>query len=234
MFRSFLRRTLLFIGWLISKLLFKLVINGRYNLPASGPFIIIANHFSWFEAPLIAIHLPYKPIYMAATELQDNPFLKLLFYAFEVIPVWRGQVDRNALKQALGVLEQGGVLGIMPEGGIDPDLQERIQKGEKAAHVGQNFDRSQLMPSRPGAAYLATKSQAAILPLAFIGTENTLRNLRRFKRTPVELRIGELFWLKTAESPTNRRQYLQTMGDEMMHHIAALLPPENRGPYLLP
>lgn len=237
MLRSFIRFIFFAIGWLISKWLFKLTITGRENLPPGGPLILIANHFSWFEAPLIALNLPYKPVYMGATELQEYRILKLLFYAFEAIPVWRGQVDRKAFKQALAVLQQGGVLGIMPEGGIDLEIRDRTMQGEKTAHTGNGrFSRNTLISARPGAAYLAVKSQAPILPIVFLGTENTLNNIRCLRRTPVMMIIGPVFGPLTAEPTTadrsHKRQYLDNLGDQMMYQLAALLPPENRGSYL--
>jgi 1-acyl-sn-glycerol-3-phosphate acyltransferase len=93
---------------------------------------------------------------------------------------------------------------------------------------------AQLIEARPGSAYLATRSQARILPIAFLGTEQILANIRRLKRTKVTMRIGPVFGPlvidQTLRGPA-RRQRLDEYGDEMMRHIAALMPPENRGPY---
>lgn len=237
MIYTFLRYLLVFFGrYVLSKLFFKLTITGRQHLPQDGPLIIITNHFSWFEAPLIILHLPYKVSFLAATELQRFRLFRLLMPIFDLIPIWRGQVDRAALRRARQTLDQGGVIGILPEGGVNPELQALVASGQPINEVEGHTSRpsAQLIKARPGAAYLAVHSQAAILPVAFLGTEQILQNVKRLRRTPVTLHIGPAFGPLTLEKGVHgpaRRQRLGKLGDLMMAHIAALLPPENRGPY---
>ena len=91
-----------------------------------------------------------------------------------------------------------------------------------------------MITPRPGAAYLAVRSGAPVLPTAFLGTENILPNLKRLRRTPVRMIIGPVFGplvIDPARSKPERRAQLDEMGHEMMRHMAALMPPENRGPY---
>ena len=83
-------------------------------------------------------------------------------------------------------------------------------------------------------AYLAVRSGAPVLPTACLGTERIAANLRRLRRTPVRLIIGPVFGPLVVDeslSKTERRERLDELGHEMMRHMAALLPPENRGPY---
>lgn len=227
----------LFVGRALSRLLFRITIAGRENLiSGAGPLVIISNHFSWFEAPLIRLYLPYQITYLAATELQRFRFLRYLMRLFDVIPIWRGQVDRRALRAALGRLQQNGIICIFPEGGIDPDLQARIAGGEQIEETRGHLTRAsaQLIPARPGAAYLALRGRARILPIAFMGTEKTFENLRRWRRTDVQMIIGPAFGPLTYEGGRRQapdREQLNRAADEMMRRLAALLPPENRGPY---
>lgn len=235
MIRRFLRFWLIGLAYGLSKLMFKLSVSGMENLPTQRPLIIISNHFSWFEASLIFLHLPFKEAYyMAATELQAYAPLRLLFYTFNSIPVWRGQVDRQALSQALAVLKEGGILTIFPEGGIDPDLQETIQSGQTTQWGDGRTSRSELIAARPGVAYLAATSGALILPVAFLGTEHTLANLKRFRRTAVTMTIGTPFGPLPAPHGlhgTAKRNHLHALGHHMMYQLAELLPAENRGYY---
>ena len=93
---------------------------------------------------------------------------------------------------------------------------------------------AQLFTPRPGAAFLATRRGAPVLPTAFLGTEKVLPNLKRLRRTPVRLIIGPVFGplvIDPALPKSERRAQLDELGHEMMRHIAALMPPENRGPY---
>jgi 1-acyl-sn-glycerol-3-phosphate acyltransferase len=237
MLRSLRHTFLLFLGRLLKKIFVSLTITGWENLPEKGPLIVISNHFSLFEAPLIGLTLPTIPTYMVATELQSHWFVRILFSAFDLIPVWRGQVDRAALQQALRTLEKGGVVGIMPEGGIVPDLMAAISSGEQipSLPLEQTARQSaQLIRARPGVAYLATRSSAQILPIAFLGTEKIIGNTKRLRRTKVKMIIGRPFGPLTLDATLRgaaRRQCLDELGDIMMCHLAALMPPENRGLY---
>ena len=221
-----------FVLWLF----IKLEITGEENLTEERPLLVICNHFSLFEPALLEVHLPFKMTFFAAVELQQNAIARLLLSVVDTILVHRSRADREALRQASAVLEAGGRLVIMPEGGIDPELRDVMASGEERPFTdGMNSRLSALLiKARPGSAYLATRSQALILPIAILGAEQVLDNIRHFKRTKVTMRIGPVFGpliLDTAHRGAARRQQLDAYGDEMMHHIAALMPPENRGPY---
>lgn len=225
------------IGWPLFHTILKITVEGRENLPPKGtPLIIICNHFSWFEAPLLYGKLPYKITYLGSAEVWEHPIGRRLAMAVGAIPVHRGRPEREALKQSLAVLNEGHVLGIFPEAGIDPDLRPLTDSGINVAGVNGQKSRipPRLIPARPGAAYFAVKSGALILPTAVLNGEYILTNLRKCKRTPVKIIIGKPFGPLTVDDSlrsTARRHAIDALGDEMMHHIADLLPPEQRGPY---
>jgi 1-acyl-sn-glycerol-3-phosphate acyltransferase len=223
---------------LLFRLGLKLEIEGWEHLPPGGPLIVIGNHFSIFEAPILMSFLPYRDriTWLAATELQESVILKALIKLYNIIPVWRGQPDRTAIHGALDWLAGGGVVGIMPEGGVDETLRPLTTAGiQTTLHGGPNSRVDpQLITPRPGAAYLAVRSGAPVLPTAFLGTEKILPNLRRLRRTPVRMIIGPVFGpllIDPSLPKPKRREMLDDMGHEMMRHMAALIPPENRGPY---
>ncbi|MEZ4519735.1 MAG: lysophospholipid acyltransferase family protein [Chloroflexota bacterium] len=87
---------------MLAAIFLKLEIIGWENLPPGGPLIVISNHFGIFEAPLLMVLLPYgdEMTFLAATELQESRILRYLIDLFHIIPIWRGQPDRNALRQA--------------------------------------------------------------------------------------------------------------------------------------
>jgi 1-acyl-sn-glycerol-3-phosphate acyltransferase len=236
-----MKRLARLITFLIGIPLFHIVLQmrvvGRENLPSKGePLILICNHFSWFEVPLLYGKLPYKIIVLGSAEVWQHPIGRFLAYAFEGIPIRRGQPERVALKRAAEVLARCQVLGIFPEGGIDPELRPLTDAGINIVGVHGQTARipGRLITPKPGAAYFAVASGARVLPTAVIGAEYTLANLRRFKRTPVTLVIGRPFGPLTLPSDCKgaaRRTAINAYGEEMMYHIAALLPPEQRGPY---
>ena len=223
---------------LLFRIFLKLEIEGWENLPPGGPLIVISHHFSLFEGPILLTFLPYREriTWMAATELQESRILKFLIKLYGIIPVWRGQPDRTAIHRALDWLAQGNVIGIMPEGSVDETLRQQTLTGIQTGMTeGPNSRESaQLFTPRPGAAFLATRSGAPVLPTAFLGTEKVLPNLKRLRRTPVRLIVGPVFGplvIDPALPKSERRAQLDELGHEMMRHIAALMPPENRGPY---
>ncbi len=231
---------LLIFGRAAAHLLLNLKVEGAERVPNAGPLIVIANHFSWFDAPLLTLYLPFQPAFLIASESQRFWFVRLFMRAFHGIPIWRGRVDRDALTAALATLRQGKVVGIFPEGGIDPRFAQRRARGEALSNrpeagpygfVSRND--AQLTHPEPGAAYLALQSQARILPVALLGTEKILANLVRFRRTDVTVRIGHPFGPLAVEAtdPADRRQRINHAAEQIMHRIAALFPLENRGPY---
>jgi 1-acyl-sn-glycerol-3-phosphate acyltransferase len=241
--KAFERFLSFFLGWFLlifgraaARLLLNLRIEGLANVPRQGPLIVIANHFSWFDAPLLTLHLPFQPAFLVASESQRFWFVRMFMRAFHGIPIWRGRVDREALAAALSRLRQGKVVAMFPEGGIDPRFAERRARGEAIADTYGFVSRhdAQLTHPEPGTAYLALQSQARILPVALLGTEKILSNFLRLRRTDVILRIGPTFGPLAVETQlhgADRRRRLNRLAEMIMHRIAALFPPENRGPY---
>lgn len=236
--RRFLQWFLRGIARLVFRIIMRLDVEGWENLPADGPLLVIGNHFSLFEGPMLLAFLPYgdRLTWLAATELQGQPILNAFFKLYDIIPVWRGQPDRTAIQRALDWLAAGKVVGLMPEGGVDETLRPLTMAGiQTGLHEGPNSRASaELITPRPGAAYLAVRSGAPVLPTAFLGTEKVLDNLRRFRRTPVRMIIGPPFGPLTIDPSLpkhERRALLDEYGHDMMRHMAALMPLENRGPY---
>jgi 1-acyl-sn-glycerol-3-phosphate acyltransferase len=93
---------------------------------------------------------------------------------------------------------------------------------------------AQLLPARPGTAYIATASRVPLLPIAVLGTEKMGDNIKQWKRTVIRVVIGRPFGPLSLEEGVNgreKRNHLHELGHQMMHHLAALVPPENRGIY---
>ncbi|MCB0080822.1 MAG: 1-acyl-sn-glycerol-3-phosphate acyltransferase [Caldilineaceae bacterium] len=225
------------IGWALCHILFQVTIEGAEHAPRRpNGLLVISNHFSWFDAPIISLLLPYPPAYLIAMEAIDHPWFRPLIITFESIPIWRGQVDRQAMTTAVHRLRSGEIVGIFPEGGINPELSDTVAKGQQIAELQGNMSRkdSALIQAKPGVALLATMSGVPVLPVALIGSQHILDNLRRWRRTPLTLRIGPAFGplvIDATRKGTARRQEINNITDEMLRHVARLLPPEQRGYY---
>lgn len=229
-------RILLSVGRFIARILLKVEIKGQHNVPRNEPLIVVSNHFSWFDGPILSLLLPVQPVFLIATESTRFWYFALFVRLFNLIPIWRGKVDRKALNQAISVLRGGGVIGVFPEGGIDPGLAEARNRGEMIEDVKGHMARAdaKLAPARPGVAFLAVESKVRILPVALRGTENIWQNLSRLRRTPISISIGEPFGpliLEAELSGRDKRDRLNGLADMTMRRIARLFPPDRRGPY---
>lgn len=187
-------------------------VSGRENLPAGGPLLIIGNHFSFLD-PVAVIHITRYPLEFIGGTRAPNapPWTDVFRKAWGILPVVRGGSSRDGLLRAQRFLEQKGVLSIFPEGGSWAAV---------------------LRPPRPGAALLAARTGAKILPIGFDGLVDIFPMARQGRRAQVNIRIGKPFGpFQIAGSGRPARQALDEAGHEMMRRIAELIPPERRGFY---
>ncbi len=133
---------------LFFKVFYGYQVRGYENIPPEGPFIICANHTSWFDPPLTGCLVPVnnQVHFMAKEELFAFPVLGFIIKRLGAFPVKRNTADRKAIRQALKILESGGVVGLFPEG-------TRIKTGE----LGKPLQ---------GAALIAIKSDKPVVPMA--------------------------------------------------------------------
>ncbi len=195
---------------LIYRLLARIEIVGVENVPQKGPYIVICNHLSSFDPPLVGIALPARMTWLAANKYRNHPIFGPFLSSIGTIYVQRGEVDRQALRACLDVLGEGGIIGMAPEGTRSPT--GALQEG------------------RTGVAYLASRAGVPILPIAVTGTEKMPSNLKRLRRGQVKAVIGETFILPTTERKARGKQ-LKEFTELIMLRLAEMLPEEYRGVY---
>ncbi len=181
------------------------------RIPMKGPLILAMNHINWLDAPVGFSHLHPRPLTaFAKIETWDKLFLRILFDAWDTIPIRRGEIDFEAFKKAEEYLAQGKIVVIAPEG-------TRSQDG--CLNTGY-----------PGIVFLAMRTQAPILPVAILGHENFNRKFRIYRRTNMAIKVGQPFRLRFPDRRLTR-EVRQEMTDEIMFEIARLLPEDYRGKY---
>ncbi|MGN6562002.1 MAG: lysophospholipid acyltransferase family protein, partial [Thermomicrobiales bacterium] len=112
---------------------------GLEHVPRTGPLLIVANHLSYLEPPLLTALLPRRITYLALHELFEVPWLAPVLRLLGALPVKRGGArDLDALRAALTLLDRGHAVAIFPEG------QRSIRPG--------------LLHANPGISLLATRS----------------------------------------------------------------------------
>ena len=191
-------------------LLTRTTIRGLENLPPRGPYIIVTNHLSAIDPPLILAAIPACITVFAADTHRHEFIVGELMNALGAIWVRRGEVDREALRSALEVLKTGGILGMSPEG-------TRSRTGG-------------LLEGKIGAAYLANRADVPLVPVALAGTEVGLPSVFRLTRPRLTVTIGKPFCLPGASSRADRLQ-LQAHTGLIMRTLAAMLPEKLRGAY---
>ncbi len=132
------------------RIMFVVDVEGLHNVPSTGSVVLCSNHTSWWDPPLVA-RINSRPIhFMAKKEMFENRLVARLLRNANAFPVDRQKADVGAIKQALRVLRDGNVLGIFPEGTRTSSLT-----GPSDMHAG--------------AAMLALKADAPVVPLAIRG-----------------------------------------------------------------
>jgi len=148
-------------------LFFRVKVEGLHHLPMEGRVMICSNHISNLDPPLIGCILPRRIHFIAKEELFRIPLVSLLLKGLGAFPVKRGEGDRQALKRSIQILKEEKVFGIFPEG-------TRSKTGE-------------LGKAHQGAALIALKAQAPIVPVAIIGPYRLFRPVRVVMGKPMDV-----------------------------------------------
>ena len=139
----------------IYKFVFKGQLIGRENIPQKGSFIMVSNHGSLFDPPLLGHALGRNISFMAKAELFKIPFLGFIIKACGAYPVKRGIADKNTIKTACKKLSNNNSIGIFIDGTRQKD--GRVNKPKQ------------------GAALLAFKNQKVLLPVAIVNSHRLIR-----------------------------------------------------------
>jgi len=187
----------------VLKTFFRLRAEGRQNIPRTGPFILAANHVSYID-PLVLGATCIRPIhFMMLREYWEKPLVGWLSGKSGSFPVDQQGHTAGALRKAMGVLAEGRILGIFPEGARSPD--------------------GSLLPGKAGVSLLMLKTGLPLLPAAILGAEKALPRGRGY---PLPYRITVRYGLPISlapPSPRDRKAFLQRSTERIMSAIEDLL-----------
>jgi len=164
----------------ILKLFFDLKVTGLENIPASSKIILAGNHTSLMDGVVVVAAYPRKVYFMAAESVFKHAVWGIFARHFGFIPVKKESSNKEAIKEAIRILEGRNTLGIFPEGHIAAD--GKLDEGRK------------------GVALIAFKTGAAIVPFAIEGAYYAWPLPKKFpKRHPIEIRFSKPLDVKEYE-----------------------------------
>jgi 1-acyl-sn-glycerol-3-phosphate acyltransferase len=205
-----------FIRWLI-RLIFNLIarveVRGYENLPKEGSFVIATNHLGFVDVPIAFYALDRWDMFvMIGEKWQNIGLFRWVGKYFNFVFIDRFNPDIKTLRKVISLMQENNILVIAPEG-------TRSRTGA-------------LIQAKPGASYLATKLNRPIVPVGITGTEDEilLDNLKKLRRSHFIVTAGPIFTLPPLPRE-NREEALNQYTDDIMCHIAALLPEKYRGVY---
>jgi 1-acyl-sn-glycerol-3-phosphate acyltransferase len=187
---------------LAMRLCFRLESRGTEHVPARGPVLIVANHVSVLDPPLVGGASPRHLSFLAKAELFRIPLFGGLIRRLGARPVRREGADAGALRTALRVLKEGGALLVFPEG-------TRGQEGRFG-------------PAKPGAGMLAVLGDAPVIPVYISGSGRAWPRGRRLPRPArVTVTFGPPLSLTVGGSASRKDDY-EAVSRQMMAAIEGL------------
>lgn len=185
-------------------------IRGKENVPAEGALVVVSNHVSMADPPILGASLGRLAWFMAKQGLFSSRFSNYVMRGFGAFPVRRQGVDRAVLRWADQILAQGLALGIFPEGTRSLDAK--------------------LRPPLMGTVRIALRNSVSIVPVGISGTVK-LRGFAWWLRRPrIIVNIGKPFSLPSVDGRLTKAERAE-LADTIMIRIAELLPLEYRGYY---
>lgn len=171
---------------------------GKENIPADGGFIIAANHISILDPFYIGLGSQKELFYMAKSDLFEKKRMAKFLTKMNAFPVKRDSYDLTAIKRAIQTVQDGGILGIFPEGKVNLNSDEPRQ-------------------AKQGIAMIADKCKCGVLPVSMYN----LQGRKLFTRLTV--RFGEFLPYETLfSSEKSKKQNYADASALIMEKITEL------------
>ena len=189
---------------LVSKVYFRFTSDGRKQVPKTGGVLLVANHCSFLDPPLIGCHLQRAVHYMTKEDLFRIPVLGWFLRHVNTIPIRREGIDRKGLERVVEVLKRGEVLLVFPEGTRSHD--GKIQN-----------------PRRGVGMIAAACENIAIVPVCIRGSFEAMSPVARFpKPHKIHVSFGEPFHIRHGDNAASHKERYQQISILIMDKIRAV------------
>jgi len=196
-------RLLWILGLVIFKIFFRIRRDGRENIPLKGGVILASNHLSYLDPIVLGLLTPRKMNFMAKEELFKNSLFRLLITKLGAFPLKRGRLDRLSYDRAVGLVQEGRVLALFPEG--------TRGRGGKPGFL------------QKGAAKIACKTGAPLVPIIIQGTDKALpRGGKIIRLAKIKVRIGRPLNVETLFRGKDARGYVDKLHKELERKMISL------------
>jgi len=154
------------------KLRYRLQIQGMEHIPSTGGAVIVSNHCSYLDPPVMCSCINHRIVhFMARDTLFTSRFSQWYFRKVEVIPIDRTRGDLGALRKAIATLKEGKVIGLFPEGTRSTDGRLQEAKG--------------------GIGFLLVKGNVPVVPIHIDGTFQAFpKGAKKLRPAHLSARIG--------------------------------------------
>ena len=187
-------------------------VEGKENVPPMGPLIVVANHQSNLDPPILGASLPRRIWFLAKEGIFRGRIVNSFLRSYGAFPLDRSGSDLRAYRWALNKLEHDQVLVLFPEG---------------------TRSKGSMNKAMSGVARLALKTGAPLLPVGIVGTEHMGHWMRTVSPTgKIRVNIGTVFSLPSIDGRPSR-EVLESLTDMIMQRVASLLPERYRGVYTI-
>ncbi|MCI9064154.1 MAG: 1-acyl-sn-glycerol-3-phosphate acyltransferase [Clostridia bacterium] len=192
--KKILRAIVRFFILIYFKIVYRVKVVGKENIPKDGALIFCGNHRSFLDPPLIIVTAKRHVHFIAKEELKNITFLKPLVALFEIIFVKRDAKDIASLKTSIKYLRNGECIALFPEG-----TRNGLEKGQKVKN---------------GVSYFALNSDAKVIPVGIKGGEKPFKKAIITYGKPIDF----------SEERKNKKdkEILEKVTDEIMGKIIEL------------
>ncbi len=187
------------------RILFRIEVEGIGNFPTNGPLLIVGNHTGAMEVVLLNAFAPRQIEMLSAADMPVEKITDIINFIYGSIPIKRGFYDRGALQKALDVLQQAGMVGLFPEGGV--------------WDVGKQ-------PAQPGISWLSYRSGAPILPIGFNDTAGAMGAGIKLKRPYLKMYIGNILPPASIPPGKAKKVFFKEHAAQIMDIVYKLVPIE--------